>query len=69
MGYHIQWLQSYVTGAKIYWAYIAANEKAVRDHAQQRGFPANRVSEITTMIDPTNAKQRLAHQGRRIAGR
>jgi hypothetical protein len=48
-------LQSFVTGAKIYWAYIASNEKAVRDHAQQGRFPANRVSEVTTMIDPTTA--------------
>jgi hypothetical protein len=56
MGPQIQWLQSYVTGDKIYWVYIAPNEKAVRDHAQQVGFPANRVSEVTTMIDPTTAE-------------
>ncbi|MGA2841213.1 MAG: DUF4242 domain-containing protein [Steroidobacteraceae bacterium] len=56
MGPQIQWLQSYVTGDKIYCVYIAPNEKAIRDHAQQGGFPANRVSEVTTVIDPTTAE-------------
>lgn len=56
MGPQIQWQHSYVTGDKIYCVYIAPNEKAVREHAQQGGFPANRVSEITTVIDPTTAE-------------
>jgi hypothetical protein len=56
MGPQIQWLQSYVTGDKIYCVYIAPNEKAIREHAQQGGFPANRVSEVTTIIDPTTAE-------------
>jgi len=56
MGPHIQWLQSYVTGDKIYCVYIAPNEKAIREHAQQGGFPANRVSQVTTVIDPTTAE-------------
>ena len=56
MGPQIQWLQSYVTGDKIYCVYIAPNEKAIRDHAQQGGFPANRVSEVTTVTDPTTAE-------------
>jgi hypothetical protein len=56
MGPQIQWLQSYVTGDKIYCVYIAPNEKAIREHAQQGGFPANRVSEVTTVIDPTTAE-------------
>jgi hypothetical protein len=56
MGPQIQWLQSYVTGDKIYCVYIAPNEKAVREHAQQGGFPANRVSQVTTVIDPTTAE-------------
>jgi len=56
MGPQIQWLQSYVTGDKIYCVYIAPNEKAVREHASQGGFPANRVSEVTTIIDPTTAE-------------
>jgi hypothetical protein len=56
MGPQIQWLQSYVTGDRIYCVYIAPNEKAVREHAQQGGFPANRVSEVKTIIDPTTAE-------------
>jgi hypothetical protein len=56
MGPQIQWHHSYVTGDKIYCVYIAPNEQAVREHAQQGGFPANRVSEITTIIDPTTAE-------------
>jgi hypothetical protein len=56
MGPQIQWLHSYVTGDKIYCVYIAPNEKMVRDHAQQGGFPANRISEIGTVIDPTTAE-------------
>ena len=56
MGPQIQWVHSYVTGDKIYCVYIAPNEAAVREHAQQGGFPANRVSGVTGMIDPTTAE-------------
>ena len=56
MGTQIQWLQSYVTGDKIYCVYIAPNEDMVRDHARQGGFPANSVSEVMTVIDPTSAE-------------
>jgi len=56
LGPQIQWLQSYVTGDKIYCVYIAPNEKMVRDHAQQGGFPANKISEVKTVIDPTTAE-------------
>jgi hypothetical protein len=56
MGPQIQWLESYVTGDKIYCVYIAPDEAAVREHAAQGGFPANRVSEIKRMIDPTTAE-------------
>lgn len=56
MGPQIQWLQSYVTGDKVYCVYIAPNEKTVREHAQQAGFPANRVSEVASVIDPTTAE-------------
>jgi cell division inhibitor SulA len=56
LGPQIQWLHSYVTGDKIYCVYIAPNEEMVREHAQQGGFPANRISEIKTMIDPTTAE-------------
>jgi hypothetical protein len=56
MGPQIQWLQSYVTGDKIYCVYIAPNEEMVREHAKQGGFPANSVSEVATVIDPTTAE-------------
>lgn len=56
MGPEIQWVHSYVTGDKIYCIYIAPNEGMVREHASQGGFPANRISEITTIIDPTTAE-------------
>jgi hypothetical protein len=56
MGPKIQWLHSYVTGDKIYCVYIADSEADIRDHAKQGGFPANRISEITGIIDPTTAE-------------
>ncbi|HEX3559171.1 MAG TPA: DUF4242 domain-containing protein [Pyrinomonadaceae bacterium] len=56
MGPQIQWVESYVTGDKIYCVYIAPDEASVREHAAQGGFPANRVSEIKRMIDPTTAE-------------
>jgi hypothetical protein len=55
MGPQIQWIESYVTDDKIYCVYIAPNEQAVREHASQGGFPANRISAIRRMIDPTTA--------------
>ncbi len=56
MGPKIQWLHSYVTGDKIYCIYIAPNEAMVREHAKLGGFPANSVSEVTTIISPETAK-------------
>jgi len=56
MGPQIQWLESYVTDDKVYCVYIAPNEEAVRRHAAEGGFPANRVSQVRTMIDPTTAE-------------
>ena len=56
MGPQIQWQQSYVTGDKVYCVYIAPNEDMVREHARQGGFPANRVSEVKSVIDPTTAE-------------
>jgi hypothetical protein len=56
MGSEIQWVQSYVTEDKIYCVYIAPNKEMVLEHAKQGGFPANLVSEIGTMIDPTTAE-------------
>jgi hypothetical protein len=56
LGPQIQWVQSYVTDNKIYCVYIAPDEKTVREHATQGGFPANRVSEVRSVIDPTTAE-------------
>jgi hypothetical protein len=55
LGPEIQWVHSYVTQDKIYCIYIAPNEALIREHASQGGFPANRISEIKSMIDPTTA--------------
>lgn len=56
MGPQIQWIHSYVTGDKIYCIYIAPDEASVRKHAEMGGFPANLVSKVSTMIDPTTAE-------------
>lgn len=56
LGPQIQWLHSYVTDDKIYCVYIAPNEETVRKHAEQGGFPANRISQVRTMIDPTTSE-------------
>jgi hypothetical protein len=56
MGAQIQWVQSYVTDDRIYCIYVAPDEDAVRKHAQQGGFPANRISRIRSVIDPTTAE-------------
>jgi len=56
LGPQIQWVQSYVTGDKVYCVYIAPNAEIVHEHARQGGFPANRVSEVMTVIDPTTAE-------------
>ncbi|MGZ8241323.1 MAG: DUF4242 domain-containing protein [Methylobacter sp.] len=56
MGPQIQWLESYVTDDKVYCVYIAPDEATVKEHAERGGFPANRVSEIKTIIDPATAE-------------
>ncbi len=56
MGPQIQWVHSYVTADQIYCVYRAPNETMVREHARLGGFPADRVSEIRTTIDPTTAE-------------
>lgn len=56
MGPQIQWVHSYVTTDKIYCIYNAPNEEMVREHAKQGGFPANSVSKVSTIIDPTTAE-------------
>src|SRR6202020_646037 len=57
MGAQIQWVLSYVTDDKIYCIYVAPDENAVRKHAQLGGFPANRISRIRSVIDPTTAEE------------
>ncbi|MGN6195605.1 MAG: DUF4242 domain-containing protein [Ginsengibacter sp.] len=56
MGPEIQWIHSYVTGDKIYCVYIAPNEEMIREHATKGGFPANSVSEVSTIIDPVTSE-------------
>jgi hypothetical protein len=56
MGPSIQWLESYVTDNKVYCVYIAPDETSIKAHAEQGGFPANRIARIKTMIDPTTAE-------------
>ena len=56
MGPQVQWLHSYVTGDTIYCVYIAPSADAVREHATRGGFPANRISQVTRVIDPTTAE-------------
>jgi Protein of unknown function (DUF4242) len=56
LGPQIQWVHSYVTDDKIYCVYIAPSEELVREHARRGGFPANRVSEVKSTIDPTTSE-------------
>lgn len=56
LGPEIQWIHSYVTADKIYCIYRAPNEAMVREHAKQGGFPANKISEVTNIIEPTTAE-------------
>lgn len=56
MGPQIQWVHSYVTGDRIYCVYIAPDEQSIREHAARGGFPADRISEVTSMMDPTTGE-------------
>jgi Nickel responsive protein SCO4226-like len=56
LGPSIQWVHSYVTGDRIYCVYIAPDERLIREHAARGGFPADRISEVVRMIDPTTAE-------------
>lgn len=56
MGPHIQWVHSYVTDDKIYCVYLAPDRSAIEEHARLSGFPANRISEVRNVIDPTTAE-------------
>jgi hypothetical protein len=56
MGSKIQWLHSYVTGDKVYCVYLAPDEETIREHARRVGLPANRVSAVRRLLDPTSAE-------------
>jgi len=56
MGHEIQWLHSYVTGDKVYCVYLAPDEATIQDHARRVGIPANRVSAVRRLLDPTSAE-------------
>lgn len=56
LGPTIQWVHSYVTEDKIYCVYVAPNKELILEHARIGGFPANRISEVRHMIDPTTAR-------------
>lgn len=56
LGPEIQWLHSYVTGDKLYCVYTAPNEEMIREHAKRGGFPANRISAVRSLIDPSTAE-------------
>jgi Protein of unknown function (DUF4242) len=56
LGPQIQWVESFITDDKVYCVYIAPNEQMIREHAQQGGFPASRISEVKRMFDPTAAE-------------
>lgn len=60
LGPSVQWVESFVTADKIYCVYIAPNAALVSEHARRGGFPANRISEVTTIIDPTTSERATA---------
>ena len=62
MGPNIQWLQTYVTGDRLYCVYVASSEALIREHARRGGFPADRIFRIVTGIDPTTADSELASE-------
>ena len=53
LGHDIQWLHSYVTGDKVYCVYLATDESVIREHAKRAGIPANRISAVRRLLDPT----------------
>jgi hypothetical protein len=56
LGPQIQWLHSYVTGDKVYCVYLASDEAIIQEHARRAGLPANRISAVRRLIDPTTAE-------------
>ena len=66
LGPTIQWIQSYIAGDKIYCIYIAANPDILREHARRAGFPADRIAEIRTIIDPATGEVALTQREREV---
>ena len=56
MGTQIRWLHSYVTGDKVYCVYLAPDEETIREHARRVGLPADRISAVRRLLDPTSAE-------------
>ncbi len=56
LGPKIEWVHSYVAGDKIYCIYNAPSEDLIREHAEQSGFPANKITPVTAVIDPTTGQ-------------
>ena len=63
LGPQIQWVESYVTDNKIYCVYVAPSEELIREHAKQGGFPANKISEVRRVIDPTTSEKKSSSAG------
>jgi hypothetical protein len=55
MGPRIQWLHSYVTEDKVYCVYLAPDEESILEHSRKSGIPANRISAVRRLIDPSSA--------------
>lgn len=62
LGPDIKWQHSYICGDKTYCIYIAANEEIIREHARRSGFPANKITEVKTMHDPTTAEMEISEE-------
>jgi hypothetical protein len=62
LGPEVQWIESYVTADKIFCVYHAPSEKLIRDHAEKSGFPANKITKVERVIDPTTAESKGAAQ-------
>lgn len=67
MGPQIQWIQSYVTDDKIYCVYYATNEQLIREHAAKGGFPVNRISKVSDIIDPSTAEPYVPSSSNAVA--
>ena len=63
-GSRVQWMQSYVTGDKIYCIYVAPSEGVIREHARLAGFPISRIAEVTAIIDPVTSEGALREHER-----